>query len=60
MAFKIHYVYDYSTKLCSKPEEVIQNHINPIVSAIGQGEAMLRKHRNLKLGDVQAYGRSDE
>jgi hypothetical protein len=32
-------VYDYITKLYRKLAEVIQNHLNPNVSGIGQGEA---------------------
>jgi hypothetical protein len=39
VAFKIPYVYDFITKLCRKQAEVIQNHVNPNVRNIGQGEA---------------------
>jgi hypothetical protein len=28
MAFKLSYIYDYATKLCRQPAEVIQNHEN--------------------------------
>jgi hypothetical protein len=35
--FKIPYVYDYITKLCRRQAEVILNHKNPNVRAIGQG-----------------------
>jgi hypothetical protein len=60
VVFKVPYVYDYITKLCSKQAEVILNHANPTVHGIGQGEA---RHRNyeykmLKLGGSQAYDRS--
>jgi hypothetical protein len=37
VAFKIPCVYDYIKKLCRKQEEVIQNHPNPNIRAIGQG-----------------------
>jgi hypothetical protein len=55
---KIPYVYDYITKLCRRQAEVIQNHENPNVSAIGQEEARHRKHKRLKLGGGQVYDRS--
>jgi hypothetical protein len=38
-AFNLPYVYDYITKLCRKPAEVIQNHENEHVRGIGQSEA---------------------
>jgi hypothetical protein len=44
LAFKILYVYDYRTKLCRRPAEVILNHENPNVRAIGQGEPRHRKY----------------
>jgi hypothetical protein len=58
LAFKIPYVYDYITKLCRRQAEVILNHENPNVRAIGQGEARHRKYKRLKLGGGQAYDRS--
>jgi hypothetical protein len=58
LAFKIPYVYDYITKLRRRQAEVILNHENPNVRAIGQGEARHRKHKRLKLGGGQAYDRS--
>jgi hypothetical protein len=57
VAFKLPYVYDYITKLCSTQAEVIQNHINPNVHGIGQGEARHGKHKRLKLGCGQANDR---
>jgi hypothetical protein len=36
LAFKVPYVYDYITKLCRRQAEVILNHKNPNVRAIGQ------------------------
>jgi hypothetical protein len=48
-------VYDDITKLCRNLMEVIQNHPNPNVHAIGQEEAMHRKYKRLKLGGSQAY-----
>jgi hypothetical protein len=53
MALKIPYMYSYLTKLCRKQTEVIQNHLNSNVHAIGQVEAMHRKHKRLKLGGGQ-------
>jgi hypothetical protein len=60
VAFRIPYVYDYITKLCRKKAEVIQNALNPNAHANGQGEAMHRKHKRLKLGSVQAYDCSSD
>jgi hypothetical protein len=58
--FNIPYVYGYITKLCRRQAEVIQNHPNPNVRAIGQGEAIHRKYKRLKLGGGQAYHRSSD
>jgi hypothetical protein len=58
LAFKIPYVYDYITKLCRRQAEVILNHENPNVRAIGQGEPRHRKYTRLKLGGGQAYDHS--
>jgi hypothetical protein len=58
VAFKIPYVYDYVTKLCRTQIEVILNHVNPNARDTGQGEAIYRKYKRLKLGGVQAYDRS--
>jgi hypothetical protein len=44
VAFKISYVYDFITKLCRQQAEVIQNHHNPNVRNIGQGEGQHRKY----------------
>jgi hypothetical protein len=56
-AFNIPYIYDYITKLCRQQAEIIQNHEYANVRNIGQGEAQHRKHKRLKLGGGQAYGR---
>jgi hypothetical protein len=48
LAFKIPYVYDYITKLCRSQAEVILNHENPNVRAVGQREARHRKHKRLE------------
>jgi hypothetical protein len=56
--FKIPYVYDYITKLCRRQAEVILNHENSNVLAIGQGEPRHRKYKRLKLCGGQAYDRS--
>jgi hypothetical protein len=47
LAFKIPYLYDYVSKLCRRQAEVILNHENPNVRAIGQGEPRHRKLRGL-------------
>jgi hypothetical protein len=47
-------MYDYLTKLCRTQAEVILNHVIPNVRGIGQGEAMLRNHKRLKLGGGQS------
>jgi hypothetical protein len=58
-AFKIPYVYDYITrKLWRTQAEVILIHVNENVHDIGQGEAMHKKYKRLKLGGGQAYERS--
>jgi hypothetical protein len=58
MAFQIPFVYDYIRKLRRQQAEVIQNHVNENVRNIGQGEALHRKYKRLKLGGGQAYDRS--
>jgi hypothetical protein len=55
VAFKIPYINKYISKLCRTQAEVIINHANPNVHDIGQGEAMRRKYKRLKLGSSQAY-----
>jgi hypothetical protein len=40
--------------------EVIKNHENENVPTIGQGEALHRKYKRLKLGGCQAYVRSSD
>jgi hypothetical protein len=60
VAFKMPYVYDFITKLCRQQAEVIQNHTNPNVRNIRQGEAQHRKHKRLKLGGGQAHDRSSD
>jgi hypothetical protein len=47
--------HDYITKLCRRQAEVILNHENPNVHAIGQGEPRHRKYKRLNLGSGQAY-----
>jgi hypothetical protein len=56
-AFDLPYIYDYTTKLCWKQAEVIQNHENASVRDIGKGEARRRKYMRRKLGGGQAYAR---
>jgi hypothetical protein len=57
LAFKIPYMYDYITKLCMRQAEVILNHKNPNVRAIGQ-EVRHRKHKRLKPCGGKVYDRS--
>jgi hypothetical protein len=45
--------------LCRRQAEVILNHENPNVCAIGQREPSRRKYKMLKLGGGQAYDRSN-
>jgi hypothetical protein len=44
VALKFPYVYHYTTKLYTKPAEVIQYYQNPNIRATGQEEAMQRKY----------------
>jgi hypothetical protein len=44
------YIYDYITKLCCKPAEVIQYHENENVRDIGKRETRHRKCKRLNLG----------
>jgi hypothetical protein len=60
VAFDIPYVYDFITKWCRQQAEVIQNHLNPNVRNIGQGEAQHKKYKRLKLRGGQAYDRSSD
>jgi hypothetical protein len=60
VAFKIPYVYNYRTKLCRTHAEVVLNHRNPIVLGTGQGEAVHREYKRLKLDGGQAYNRSPD
>jgi hypothetical protein len=55
MPFKLPYVYDSITKLCTQQAKFIQNHKNANVRNTGQGEARHRKYKRLKLGGCQAY-----
>jgi hypothetical protein len=57
VAFRIPYVYDYITKLYRERAKIILNHENSNVRGIGQGEAMHKKYKRLKLGGGQAYDR---
>jgi hypothetical protein len=52
-------MYDYITKLCRRQAEVILNHENSNVHAIGQGEARRRKHKRLELCSGEVYNRSN-
>jgi hypothetical protein len=54
LVFKIPYGYDYIAKLCRRQAEVIRNHENPNVRAIGQGEARHRNIRCLNLAAVKS------
>jgi hypothetical protein len=59
VAFQLPHVYDFIAKLCRQQAEVIQNHVNPNVRNIGQGEASTENMR-VKLGGGQAYDRSSD
>jgi hypothetical protein len=60
VGFKIPHVHDYVAILWRTQAEVILNHRNPIVRGTGQGEAMHRKCKRLKLGGGHVYDRSAE
>jgi hypothetical protein len=47
-------MYDYITTVFRRQAEVILNHENPNVHAIGQGEPRHRKYKMFKLGGGQA------
>jgi hypothetical protein len=53
-------VYDYITKLCGTLAEAILNHINPHVLGNGQGEAMYKKYKKLKVGSSEAFDHSTD
>jgi hypothetical protein len=57
VAFKILYVYDFITKLCSEQTERVQNHEHVNIRNKGQGEDMHRKCTRFELGGGQAYDR---
>jgi hypothetical protein len=59
-ALHIPHVYDYITKSCRQQAEVIQNHENAIVPYIGQGDAIHRKYKRLKLGGGHVYDCSSD
>jgi hypothetical protein len=62
VTFKILYLYDFITQLCRLLQEakVIHNYANATVRNTGQGEAIHRKYKRLKLGGGGAYDRSGE
>jgi hypothetical protein len=59
-AFNIPSEHDCIAKLCRAEAEVVPNYVNPNVRGIGQGEAMRKKYKRLKLGGGQAYDCSGE
>jgi hypothetical protein len=52
VALRITYVYDYTTKLYTKPAGVFQYYQNPNVRETGQGEAMERKYTVTEYGHM--------
>jgi hypothetical protein len=48
------------TKLCRQQAEVIEKYENATVGNIGQGEAIHRNYKRLKLGGCQAYDCSSD
>jgi hypothetical protein len=50
VAFKIPYLYDYITELCSRKAEVILNHVIPNLHGTRQGEPARRKYTRLRSG----------
>jgi hypothetical protein len=57
----INYVYDFDTKLYRQQATVILHHENIHVNFrnIDEGETQHRNYKRLKLGDDQAYSRSN-
>jgi hypothetical protein len=53
MAFKLLYIYDYTTKLCRQQTEVIQNRENADARNIGQSEPDTGNIRGLNLAAVK-------
>jgi hypothetical protein len=56
VTFRVPYVNDYKTKLCSQQAEVIMK--MQMLAISEKGEARHRKYKRLKLGGGQAYDRS--
>jgi hypothetical protein len=54
------YVYDYIIESCRQQAEIIQNHENVNARYIGQGEALHRKFKRLKLGGSHVYDCSSD
>jgi len=54
------YIYGFITRLFRRQAEVIQNHENANVCNIGQGQAIYKKYKWLKLGGGQADDRSND
>jgi hypothetical protein len=52
MALNISYMYDYITKIYRKQAEVAQNHVQ-----LDEKNPTHRKHKRLKLGGGETYGR---
>jgi hypothetical protein len=54
----IPYIYDNMTKLCRTQTEVILSDVNPNVCGNGQGKAIQRKYKRLKLCGSHDYDQS--
>jgi hypothetical protein len=50
LVFQLPHVYDYTTNICRKQAEVIQNHDKENVRNVGKSEAQLRKQKRLRFG----------
>jgi hypothetical protein len=51
--FNIPYVYNYITKFCRQPAQVIQNQENSHIQNIGQGKAKDREYERHNLAAVK-------
>jgi hypothetical protein len=56
-AFQNSKVYDYISKLYKQQAQIFRNNENSYFRNIGQGDALGRKYRRIKLGSEQAHGR---
>jgi hypothetical protein len=54
------FLTEISSHNCAGSKQKSQNHVNPNIRNIRQGEAQHRNYKRLKLGGGQAYDRSSD